>query len=144
MWMLFTIPSYNLWKTSDCLFRLDPAAAYLADSDFRENGLEVRVMLRPTSFPFSLSFGAGEKYHRDTRLMWHIKRGKQKEKYFRSQCHPHAIHFINCVTAVQFRNGTANHCNQVPICTHSINLLPVDHVFFVALRPPTGVRQKVR
>lgn len=51
---------------------------------------------------------------------------------------------MNCVTAVEFRKGTANHCNQVPICSHSINLLPVGPVCFVALRPLMDVRQKVK
>lgn len=44
---------------------------------------------------------------------------------------------MNCVTAVQFRKKkkrTANHSNQVPICAHSINLLPACYVFFVAFR----------
>lgn len=57
--------------------------------------------------------------------------------------HPHAIHFMNCMTAVQFSNGTANHCHQVPISSHSVDLLPVGPCF-VAPKPPTDVRQKVR
>lgn len=120
-------------------------------TDFREDpkdygeGLEVRIMLRPTSFPFLFLAQNGWKIQRRC-LPFVTSKEKNRMKSTSAPCatHTQIIHFMNCMTAVQFRNWTSNHCNQVPICTHSINLLPVGRVYLVALRPPTDVRQRVR
>lgn len=146
-----SFPIIQLMKKGNCLFRADRSQPYLTDSD----GL-LRKIIRitekvwrsdscsgplPPIFSISSLFRAREKLPKTRVWCDTSKEGKWKEKYFRFMRHLRTIHFMNCVTAVQFRNRTASHCNQVPIYAHSINLLPVDHMYLAAVTPPTHVKQ---
>lgn len=59
-------------------------------------------------------------------------------------CHPHAIHFMNCVTESNSEMEQPTTAIKYQFAPTPINLLPVGCLYFVAQRPPTGVRQKVR
>lgn len=114
-------------------------ADFVADLQDYGDGQQVRKTLRPTSLLFS-SFAWNmweKKYSRDALPdVTHQKR-KIEWKILPLPMPPtrNSFHELCDSSPIQGKKRTANYSNQVPICAHSINLLPACCVFFVARRP---------
>lgn len=115
-------------------------ADFVADLQDYGDGQQVRKTLRPTSLLFS-SF-AWNMWKKIQQRCFAWCDTSKEESRMKNTSAPYATHtqFISWTVWQQSNSGkkkerTANHSNQVPICTHSINLLPACCVFFVAQRP---------
>lgn len=105
------------WSSS-CLFgRLRPTLGeilWIMEKVWRSESCQ-----GPHLFPFHPLLWAGEKYRdRCSSDVTHQKR-KIEWKILPLRVPPTRNSFHELCDGVQFRNGTANHCNQVPICSHS-------------------------